>query len=201
MERFQDENKWLASFGNIVNIKCPKCTLQAVVKRTFESEFYYRDKKILECKNCHYSVKEGIVKYRAYVDAYCCNNEDKIKFKSQLLNEKPHKIKLKCLICNEIKEFTPYIEEVRFVLNSDTAVVREGCFNAELWYQKEFDESIFWAFNLEHINYLERYIKAELRERSNKGSSSGSLISRLPKFVKEAKNRQKLLKIIERWKK
>ncbi|KIC00203.1 MULTISPECIES: hypothetical protein [unclassified Flavobacterium] len=201
MERFKDENKWLGSFGNEILVKCPKCASQAVVRRALESELYYRDKRILECKNCYYSLKEGMVKYIAYVDTYCCNNEDKIKFESQLLNEKPETIKLKCSICNEIKEFKPNIKEVPFVLDTDKSLQRVGAFNAEIWYQKEFDQSIFWAYNLEHINYLERYIKADLRERNNNGSGNGTMVSRLPKFVKEAKNREKLLKIIEKWKK
>lgn len=135
------------------------------------------------------------------MDTYCCNNEDKIKFESQLLNEKPDKIKLKCAVCNEVKEFKPKVEEVSFMLTSDNTVVREGYFNAEIWYQKEFSKSFFWAYNLEHIHYLERYIKADLRERNNNGSNNGTMISRLPKFVKEAKNRDKLLKIIDKWKK
>ena len=201
MERFQDENRWLGSFGDIINVKCPQCASQAVVKRTFKSERYYSDSRVLECKNCYYSIKEGTVKYRASVDTYCCNNEDKIQFKSQLLNEKPDKIKLKCPVCNEIKEFKPVITEIPFVLNTDNKLAREFSFNAELWYQKEFGKSIFWAYNIEHINYLERYIKASLRERNNNGSYNGTLVSRLPKFVKEAKNREKLLKILEKWKK
>jgi transcription elongation factor Elf1 len=201
MERFKDENKWLGSFGNNIIVKCPRCASQAVVKRAFESEFYYRDKRILECKNCYYSLREEVVKYIAYIDTYCCNNEDKIEFESQLLNIKPEKIKLKCSICNEIKEFKPNIKEVPFKLNTDMALQRESAFNAEIWYQREFDQSIFWAYNLEHIDYLERYIKADLRERNNDGSGNGTMVSRLPKFVKKAKNREKLLKIIEKWKK
>lgn len=200
MERFQDENKWLGSFGDIINIKCPQCGSQAMVKRTFESQLYYNDKRVLECKNCYYSLKDVPLKYKAYVDSYCCNNVDKIKFESQLLNEKPDKIKIKCTVCNETKEFKPKIEEVSFVFAWDRSVVREGFFNAELWYQNGFGKGFFWAYNLEHINYLERYIKADLRERNNNGSYNGTMISRLPKFVKAAKNRERLLKIIKKWK-
>lgn len=200
MERFQDENKWLGSFGDIINIKCPQCGSQAMVKRTFESQLYYNDKRVLECKNCYYSLKDVPLKYKAYVDAYCCNNEDKIKFESQLLNKRPDKIKLKCTVCNNTKEFKPKIEEVSFAFAWDCSVVREVFFNAELWYQNGFGKGFFWAYNLEHINYLERYIKADLRERNNNGSYNGTMISRLPKFVKAAKNRERLLKIIKKWK-
>lgn len=203
MERFQDENKFLGSFANEIFVKCPKCNSKSVVKKELVTgckcgRCYT---KVFECKECYYSIKERTVKYRAYVDTYCCNNEDKIKFESQLLNEKPDKIKLKCAVCNEVKEFKPKIIEVPFAFDTDDSVARENYFNAELWYQKEFDKSIFWAYNQEHIDYLEKYIKADLRERNNNRGYHMTMVSRLPQFVKEAKNREKLLKILEKWKK
>lgn len=201
MERFKDENKWLGSFGDIIHVKCPKCSLQAIVRRTFDSDFYYRDKRVLECKHCYYSQKENKVKYIAYVDTYCCNNEDKIKFQSQLLNDKPEKIKLKCIVCNQIKEFKPKILEIPFVANTDNKVCTEMWFNAELWYQTGIGRNVFLAFNLEHLIYMEKYIKADLRERNALVTYSSTLVAKLPKFIKEAKNREKLLKIIEKWKK
>lgn len=200
MERFQDENKWLGSFGDIIDVKCPKCGLKALVRRTFESQYHYNDKKVLECKNCHYSKKENSIKYIAYVNSYCCNNVDKVTFKSQILNKKPKAIKLKCTVCNERKEFKPKIEEV-FEFISDGNSRTERSFNAELWYQTTISGNVFWAYNLDHINYLQRYIRADLRERNSKVNGGGTMIARLPMFVKEAKNREKLLKIIEKWKK
>lgn len=200
MERFQDENKWLGSFGDMIDVKCPKCGLKAVVRRTFESQYYYNDKKVLECKNCHYSKKENSIKYIAYVDSYCCNNVDKVIFKSQIINEKPEVIKLKCPVCNKRKEFKPKIEEV-FEFISDGNSQTERWFNAELWYQTTMLGNVFWAYNMAHIDYLQRYIQADLRERNSKVNGGGTMIARLPIFVKEAKNRDKLLKIIEKWKK
>lgn len=199
MERFKDTNKWLASFANTIDVKCPKCELKAVVKRAFESEKEYNDTRILECKNCFFSQKGQQMRYIAIVDTYCCNNTDKIEFRSQYLNQKPETIQLKCTICMQQKEYKPKIEEVAFCFSSDENKQRERWFNCELWYQKQFDTSVFWAYNGEHIEYLEHYIKATLRERNNSGSSSGSLVSRLPQFVKVAKNREKLLKIIKKW--
>lgn len=201
MERFQDENKWLESYGDTIDVKCPKCGLKALVRRTFDSQYYYRDKKVLECKNCHYSKKENTVKYIAYVDSYCCNNVDRVTFKSQIMNEKPEAIKLKCPVCNEVKDFKPKIEEVVFEFHADGNSQTERWFNTELWYQKEIGSNVFWAYNLDHIDYLLRFIQANLRERNSKMNGGGTMVARLPMFVKEAKNRDKLLKIIEKWKK
>ncbi|KIX19927.1 hypothetical protein SY27_15475 [Flavobacterium sp. 316] len=201
MERFQDENKWLGNFEDIIDVKCPKCSAKAGVKRTYESKYLYRDTRILECKHCYFAQKGQMKKFKAIVDTFCCNNEDKIKYESQILNEKPEKINLKCPICMEHKDFKPKIEEITYGFNADVSKQRESYFNCELWYQKQFDNAIFWAYNRDHIEYLERYIRADLRERNNDGSFNKTLVSRLPQFVKSAKNREKLLKSIEKWKK
>jgi endogenous inhibitor of DNA gyrase (YacG/DUF329 family) len=178
MERFKDENKYLGHFGDKIEVKCPKCDSKAIVKRSFESERYYDDKRSLECSTCYFSQKEVVIK---------------------LLNEKPEKIKIKCPICSQTKEFLPKIIKVPQSFKTNSNLETEEWFGTELWYQVQFDKAIFWALNLEHINYLERYIRANLRERSTLYSST--LVARLPKFVKEAKNREKLLKIIQKWKK
>jgi hypothetical protein len=201
MERFQDENKWSGDFADSIDVKCPKCQAKAVVKRAFESKWFYSDTRILECKHCYFSQKGEMVKYKVTVDTYCCTNEDKIRYESQILNKKPEMINLKCPICKEHKDFKPKIEEITYRFNSDENRQRESYFNCELWYQRPIDLAIFWAYNRAHINYLELYIRADLRERSNEGSFNKTLISRLPQFVKSAKNREKLLKIIEKWKK
>ena len=56
----------------------------------------------------------------------------------------------------------------------------------------------FFAYNGEHLAYLERYIAATLRE--HKDRTGFTLLEKLPKFYHEAKNREALLKIIQRLK-
>lgn len=71
-------------------------------------------------------------------------------------------------------------------------------FDAELWLQASFKNERFYAYNLAHLNYLERYISASLRE--HKDRTGFTLLEKLPKFYHEAKNREALLKIIQRLK-
>ncbi len=71
-------------------------------------------------------------------------------------------------------------------------------FSAQLWYQITFKNDIFWAYNLEHLNYLEHYIGAALREHQER--SHYTLLEKLPKFYHEAKNRDALLKLIQKLK-
>lgn len=73
-----------------------------------------------------------------------------------------------------------------------------GYFNAKLWLQHPFKNDLFYAFNGEHLNYLEQYIAAGLRE--HKDRTHFTLLEKLPKFYHEAKNRKTLLKIIEKLK-
>lgn len=60
-------------------------------------------------------------------------------------------------------------------------------FQVELWLQAPFKKDIFWAYNDKHLEYLERYIAATIRE--HKDRSGFTLLEKLPKFYHEAKNR------------
>lgn len=67
-------------------------------------------------------------------------------------------------------------------------------FDAELWYAASFKNEYFWAYNRSHLDYLESYIAARLREHMDR--SHFTLIEKLPRFYHEAKNRDALLKLI-----
>lgn len=67
-------------------------------------------------------------------------------------------------------------------------------FDAPLWLEASFKNEVFFAYNLAHLNYLEHYISARLRE--HKDRTHFTLLEKLPKFYHEAKNREALLKII-----
>jgi hypothetical protein len=71
-------------------------------------------------------------------------------------------------------------------------------FQADLWLKATFKNDVFWAYNDKHLEYLERYISATLRE--HKDRTHFTLLEKLPKFYHEAKNREGLLKIIAKLK-
>jgi len=81
---------------------------------------------------------------------------------------------------------------------------RDWYFQLPLYYTIETKNGSLYAYNDEHLNYIEKYIFSELRERKRDdkwGWSNQSQISRLPKWVKLAKNRTKLLSLIKKLKK
>jgi len=71
-------------------------------------------------------------------------------------------------------------------------------FDAELWLKNSIKGEEFWAYNLEHLSYLESYIGAKIRE--HKERTGFTLIEKLPKFYHDSKNRVALLKLIEKLK-
>lgn len=108
--------------------------------------------------------------------------------------------KTECPHCNFQEEWKTKSYRVKEESKVDNGLAKEMWYDLPLWFQKEVNGNLFWAYNLNHIDYLERYIKADLRERNNDGSGNGTMVSRLPQFVKAAKNREKLLKILKKWK-
>lgn len=71
-------------------------------------------------------------------------------------------------------------------------------FAAELWLQAPLKNELFMAYNGRHLEYLEQYISAKLRE--HKDRSHFTLLEKLPKFYHRAQNREVLLKIIAKLK-
>ena len=108
-------------------------------------------------------------------------------------NFETKKARLFCLNCG-------YNKEVATALNQNTSIQMpaNAFFNASLWLQTSFKNDVFYAYNNKHLDYLERYISAVLRE--HKDRSHFTLLEKLPKFYHEAKNREGLLKIISKLK-
>ena len=54
----------------------------------------------------------------------------------------------------------------------------------------------FRAYNLDHLDFIERYVAADLRVREP--NINKSQVSRLPQWMKSAKNREEILKCIRK---
>lgn len=105
-------------------------------------------------------------------------------------------VRLNCTYCSLLKEVSTRIVIAGVEANSVTAA--HWYFNAELWLQAPFKNEVFWVYNPNHLYYLEAYIGAKLRE--HKDREHFTLLEKLPKFYHEAKNRNALLKLIEKLK-
>lgn len=72
----------------------------------------------------------------------------------------------------------------------------DGYFGCPLWLQTPCVREVLWANNAEHLDFLEQYVGADLRERAREmhGWRNTNLASRLPKWMQQAKNRDAVLR-------
>jgi hypothetical protein len=70
-------------------------------------------------------------------------------------------------------------------------------FRLPLWLQADCCGKLLWAYNAEHLDLLESYVAARLRERRATPGSM-SMVARLPAWLKSAKHRDEILRAIRR---
>lgn len=72
-------------------------------------------------------------------------------------------------------------------------------FNYPLWLQIPCCQHMLWAYNRAHLDFLEQFVQAKLRERQpheRLGWANQSLASRLPRWMQSRKNRDEILRAI-----
>ena len=74
----------------------------------------------------------------------------------------------------------------------------------ELWLQTPCCGETLWAYNKEHLDFLEQYVAATLRERTRPDGTghyaarNSTLTSRLPGWIKRARNRDDVLRCLSK---
>ncbi|WP_328676113.1 hypothetical protein OG226_08490 [Streptomyces sp. NBC_01261] len=69
-----------------------------------------------------------------------------------------------------------------------------------LWLRTSTGHGELWAYNLQHLDLIRRFVAADLRERApwyDTGQKM-TLVARLPVWMKSAKNRAELLRAVDR---
>ena len=74
---------------------------------------------------------------------------------------------------------------------------REPHFGLELWFLTSFQCKPVWSLNREHIAYLIAYLSADLREKPL-GIPRKTQADHLPTFIKTAKNRERIVKLLKK---
>jgi hypothetical protein len=64
-----------------------------------------------------------------------------------------------------------------------------------LWLRTEFRGRLLWAVNEPHLDFMERFVAAGVREQR---PGNATLASRLPDWIKSAKHRPALLRALAR---
>ncbi|GGK53723.1 hypothetical protein Ppa06_13990 [Planomonospora parontospora subsp. parontospora] len=97
--------------------------------------------------------------------------------------------RLRCGACGSSKD--------EFTSVSLTGGPVDPFFRLPLWLQADCRGHVLWAYNVRHLDLLESYVAARLRERRAVPGSM-SMLARLPKWLKSAKNRDEVLRAVNR---
>ncbi|MBP8240522.1 MAG: hypothetical protein KAX50_11200 [Saprospiraceae bacterium] len=71
-------------------------------------------------------------------------------------------------------------------------------FHLPVWLQADFSGEVLWAYNEEHLDFLEQHVGAKLRERNGFQHQVKSIGARLPRWMSSAANRDAVLRAIEK---
>jgi hypothetical protein len=103
--------------------------------------------------------------------------------------------RLTCMNCSHVKDWA------RREIARHWRDAHDDYFELPLWLQTPCCGEVLWAYSERHLTFLEDFVGARLRERvrdEEYGWSNKSLASRLPSWMKSAKNRDEVLRGLAR---
>ena len=174
-----------------IQVKCSKCQGLGIVTAD-EDNAYFR------CLNCGYQeVRERTI-YRYDVHNQCKNCgkyyrvdiEDEAKQHFSVLH-------VTCPYCGTVMSGAVHKTAEAFSYAAEIKDGREPYFGLELWFLTFFQGKPVWALNREHLAYLINYLSADLREKPG-GIPLKTQADHLPTFMKTAKNRERIVKLLKK---
>ncbi len=146
----------------------------------------------LTCPDCLHQIVSFNKRTDLLLNAECFTCDSRIYIKRYHVQNKKQAIKITCTACGAKHSYQPTYKEYTGTFPGKAGY--DPFLNLELWLQAPYKNYLFWAFNYGHLTYLENYIAARLRERNNRKHMT--MVEKLPLFIKSAKNREGLLKVI-----
>lgn len=196
-KRFQDVPYHTFSFWSDMVVVCPNCGKAGIVSLDRE-----RNIALFQCNSC-YRKKETIPgRNHAFEATAQCTSTGKY-FQKLIPDYKIHgqKIKMKCPFCDELVIGTvSNAKEPLFAVFEDIRNAEDPYFHYPLYFQANYRGKIIWALNREHLQYLIDYLNADIRTvppdfyETFKTMRSQSDV--LPTFMKTAKNREGIVKLL-----
>lgn len=192
--RYTEPPMTLAGYADLVWVVCPKCEQPAVVKtdRTFRGA-----KGTLICRHCAFSRQTDSTSWMGPLILYgrrpcgrCGHQWVTVSTRVKQASDRHRRdIDAVCPVCDYTSSVQCDFFPARF-----SSKPHDPCFGLPLLLQTTVRGHVIWAYNQRHLNDLQAYISASLRERN--GSGKWSWITRLPEWIKNHKNRRSLLKAV-----
>lgn len=188
-KRFIDDGRGISSFSHEIFVTCPKCDHVA----TIASGSYY-------CSHCNFKPSQPTL-FQPPCER--CKKLFGLIFRQRDFRVETAGIEAKVLNCTGCGHIND-IKKIYGGLNifSKAEEINQGLdpwYGMNLWLRISFRRKVLWFYNLAHLEYVESYLKADIRERS-KDAGNGSVISRLPAWIKHHKSREDVMKKISKTK-
>lgn len=180
-------------------VVCPKCGKAGTVH--FNKEYHTA---LFQCQSCY--IKKEIVPSgndTFKVTAQCTSTGK--YFQTSAPGNKIHgqKIRVKCPYCTEIVIGDVSNTRVQqSIIFTDIRNAEDPYFHYPLYFQASYRGNIIWALNREHLQYLIDYLSADIRTvQSDFYKTYQTMRSQsdmLPAFMKTAKNRTGIVKLLHK---
>ena len=174
-----------------IEVKCPKCGGLGIISSDEKTA-------VFKCTVCGSLAREECVAYRYHVANRCksCGRYYRVPVASErgrhfsILN-------VPCLYCGHIMPGEVLKKASALSCYCEIQNACEPFFGYELWFLAYYKNKPVWAVNREHLNYLIEYLSADLREKPA-GYPMQNQADHLPAFMKAAKNREGLMKLLRK---
>jgi ribosomal protein L37E len=160
-----------------VLVRCPRCGDRAVVNQ-----------RKVSCGSCGYarvSASGWFGPAQLHASGSCTRCSQMIERRQPAApGRAAKKLPVTCPACGAVRTLPAHLD---LRCEGGTATYH----GLPLWLRTDYRGEVLWAYDEAHLDFLERYIRALIRERIP--NCNASLASRLPAWLKNAKNRDGLL--------
>ena len=202
MKRHLSNVRSVFKYRDKILANCPNCGALALISaKNIKYDFPISGTEDIRvtCTKCSFNKNastgywQGPVIGTFKVPCQKCGHQwiEKTVSKNNTDRKLPETAKATCPACSFVNT-----EKLKWSIDSSLNQGTDPYFGLPLWLKADFKGNLLWAFNLEHLKELQDYVAADLRERLAY-PSKWTMTSRLPKWIKNAKNRTEVLKIME----
>ncbi len=151
--------------------------METRTKHTYRTQLYEFAKDVLvECPNC---ARQALV-----------NTNGETVFLSEKV-----KVRVVCGHCGFNKDLERIWTKSKHLILGEAI---DPFFHLPLWLKIELGDHLLWAYNYDHLHFIEEHIAAKLRERNGFQFQTRSIGARLPRWMTAAKRREEMLRAIEK---
>lgn len=179
------------SYMNEFVVECPKCRREALVITGIPL-----DNTKLNCGYCSHTEKAAdLIKYKVSVREHCDNCGKGIDKVIPHSKKKVDGFAISCAACGATRIYRASNEQYSRSYDNG-AQGTDPIFGLPLRLQCNVKGNLLWAYNRLHLREIKNYVEAKLRERQI--TTHTTIVEQLPSFITEAKNRETVLKAIEK---